>query len=62
MTSAVEHKYGTIVKIMAARADSTSSEKCLSNVTRENECNFYDSDIGEISEAFIDVGPCPYRF
>ena len=35
---------------MAARADSTSSEKFLSNVTRENKCNFYDSDLGEVIE------------
>ena len=35
MTSAVEHKYGTIVKIMVACADNTSSEKLLPNVTRE---------------------------
>ena len=62
MTSAVEHKYCEIEKFMAARADSTSSEKFLSNVTRENEYNFYDSDVGEISEVFMDVGPCPYRF
>ena len=32
---------------MAARADSTSSEQFLSDVTSENECNFYDSDVGE---------------
>ena len=47
---------------MAARADSTRSEEILSDVTSENECNFYDSDVAETPEASIDVGPRPYRF
>ena len=47
---------------MAACADGTSSEKFLSDVTSENECNFYDSDVGETSVASMDVGPHPYRF
>ena len=47
---------------MAARADSTSSEEFLSDVTSENECNFYNSDLGETSVASMDVGPRPYRF
>ena len=47
---------------MAARADSTSSEEILSDVTSGNESNFYDSDVAETSEASIDVGPHPYRF
>ncbi|XP_068692587.1 uncharacterized protein [Montipora foliosa] len=47
---------------MAACADGTSSEEFLSDVTSENECNFYDSDVGETSVASMDVGPHPYRF
>ena len=42
----------TTVVTMAACADSTSSEEILSDVTSENECNFYNSD----------VAPHPYRF
>ena len=48
-----------IEKITAAPANSTRSETFLSNVTRENECNFYDSDVGETSEASMDAGPRP---
>ena len=47
---------------MAAHADSNSSEKFLSIVTKENEFNFYGSDVGENSEASMDVKTCPYRF
>ena len=60
VTSAVEHKYCAIEKIEAALpAESTRSKTFLSNVTRENECNFYDSDVGGTSEASTDVGPRP---
>ena len=62
MTSAVEHKCGAIEKIMAARADNTTSETVLSNVTMENECNFYGSGVGETSEASMDVRPRPCSF
>ena len=36
--------------------------RVLSNVTMENECNFYGSGVGETSEASMDVRPRPYSF
>ena len=66
MTSAGEHKHcaieNTTVIIMAARANSTSSEEILSDENSSNEYNLYDSDVGEVSENSVDVGPRPYRF
>ena len=65
-TSVVEHKHcaieNTTVIIMAARANSTSSEEILSDENSSNECNWYDSDVGKVSETTVDVGPRPYRF
>ena len=66
MTSAGEHRHcaieNTTVIIMAARANSTSSEEILSDENSSNEYNLYDSDVGEVSENSVDVGPRPYRF
>ena len=47
---------------MAARASSSSSEEILSDGNDSNDCNFYDSEVGEMSETSQDVGPRPYRF
>ena len=66
MTSAVEHKHcaieNTTVIIMAARENSSSSEEILSDENSSNECNLYDSDVGEVSETGVDVGARPFRF
>ena len=45
---------------MAARENSSSSEEVLSNENSSNECNLYDSDIGEVSETSVDVGARPF--
>ena len=47
---------------MAARENSSSSEEILSDENSSNECNLYDSDVGEVSETGVDVGACPFRF
>ena len=47
---------------MAVRASSSSSEEILSDGNDSNNCNLYDSDVGEMSETSQDVGPRPYRF
>ena len=66
MTSAVEHQHcaieNTTVIIMAARENSSSSEEILSDENSSNECNLYDSDVGEVSETGVDVGARPFRF
>ena len=48
--------------IMAVQASSSSSEEILSDGNDSNDCNLYDSDVGEMSETSQDVGPRPYRF
>ena len=66
MTSAVEHKHCAIenatVIIMSARENSNSLEEILSDENSSNECNLYDSDVGEVSETGVDVGARPLRF
>ena len=47
---------------MAVRASSSSSEEILSDGNDLNDCNLYDSDVGDMSETSQDVGPRPYRF
>ena len=47
---------------MAVQASSSSSEEILSDGNDSNDCNLYDSDVGEMSETSQDVGPRPYRF
>ncbi|KAL9961214.1 hypothetical protein ACROYT_G030117 [Oculina patagonica] len=47
---------------MASRKSSSSSEEALSEESSPNALNFYDSDVGELSELSEDVGPRPYRF
>ena len=47
---------------MAARASRSSSQEILSDGNDSNNCNLYDSDVGEMSETSQDVGPRPYRF
>ena len=47
---------------MAARASSSSSEEILSDGNDSNDCNLYDSDVGEMSETSQDVRPSPYQF
>ena len=42
--------------------NSSSSEEILADGNDLNDCNLYDSDVGEMSEASQDVGPCLYRF
>ena len=41
---------------MAARA-SSSSQEILSDGNDSNNCNLYDSDVGEMSETSLDVVP-----
>ena len=66
MTSAVEHKHcaieNTTVIMMTARENSSSSDEILSDENSSNECNLYDSDVGEVSETGMDVGAHPFRF
>ena len=66
MTSAVEHKHcaieNTTVIIMSARENSNSLEEILSDENSSNECNLYDSDVGEVSETGVDVAARPFRF
>ena len=47
---------------MAVRASSSSSEEILSDGNDSNDCNLYESDVGEMSETTQDVGPRLYRF
>ena len=47
---------------MAVRASSSSSEEILSDRNDSNDCNLYDSDVGEMSETSQDVGPHLYQF
>ena len=47
---------------MAERENSTSSEGILSDENSSNECNLYDSDVGEVSDTGVDVGARPFRF
>ena len=47
---------------MAVRASSSSSEEILSDGNDSNDCNLYESDVGEMSETTQDVRPCLYRF
>ena len=42
---------------MAARASSSSSQEILSDGNDSNNCNLYDSDVGEMSETSVDVVP-----
>ena len=42
---------------MAARASSSSSQEILSDGNDSNNCNLYDSDVGEMSESSLDVVP-----
>ena len=47
---------------MAVRVSSSSSEEILSDGNDSNDCNLYDSDVGEMSETSQDVRPHLYRF
>ena len=57
VTPCVKHSttQGFIVIIMTARENSSSLEKILSDENSSNECNLYESDVGEVSETGMDV-------
>ena len=44
---------------MAVRASSSSSEEILSDGNNSNNCNLYDSDVGEMLETSQDVCNSP---